>query len=425
MGISTEPDNMVNGLAARTHPVWKRWVRFRAKDGNVHGGEPVDADIDVGLALENKTEVSVRLVAGASALDYDAPFTGEVAVIDELLSPVSPEEAGTVRCIGLNYKEHAAEMKMTLPDTPTVFLKANTCISSAAEPIVMPSAVDHDEIDYEVELAIIIGQRCKNVSVAKAMDYVLGYSVANDVTARKHQGKTSQWSYAKGMDGFCPLGPCIVSAERIPDPLVFQLRTSLNGKIMQKASADDMIFSIAEVVSYLSQGHTLLPGTVIITGTPCGIGVSQNPPVFLKPGDRLRISASHGIGTQICPIARDPSPSKSTKMPHHRRFYLYFGPFPQPLADERAYYAQALGMLETGAAVVRERLWLKDHDDHAVMLVEADQGPLDDCLMQMFDVAAAVLAEHLERVDRGEKADLSCQFWVPDNYLEAQVELEH
>ncbi|KAL5355878.1 hypothetical protein BJX96DRAFT_185063 [Aspergillus floccosus] len=264
---------MVNGLAARKRP--------------------------------NKTEVSVRLVSVASALDYDASFTGEIALIDELLSPVSPAEAGTVRCIGLNYKEHAAEMKMILPETPSVFLKANTCISSAAEPIVLPSAVDHDEADYEVELAIIIGQRCKNVSVAEAMEYVLGYSVANDVTARKHQGKTSQWSYAKGMDGFCPLGPCIVSAGVILDPSVFQLRTSLNGKIMQKASADDMIFGIAEVVSYLSQGHTLLPGTVIITGTPCGIGVSQNPPVFLKPGDRLRISASHGIGTQICPIARE------------------------------------------------------------------------------------------------------------------------
>ncbi|KAL5355879.1 hypothetical protein BJX96DRAFT_171077 [Aspergillus floccosus] len=111
-------------------------------------------------------------------------------------------------------------------------------------------------------------------------------------------------------------------------------------------------------------------------------------------------------------------------MPHYRRFYLYFGPFPQPLPDERAYCAQALDMLETGEAIVRERLWLKDHDDHAVMLVETNQGPLDDCLMQIYDIAVEVLSEHVERVDRGEKVDLPYRFWVPDNYLEAQVELE-
>ncbi|KAJ5163012.1 uncharacterized protein N7500_004842 [Penicillium coprophilum] len=287
------------------HPVWRRWVRFRAEDGEIYGGEPVNPDIDVGQAIEKNVRVAVKVVAGNSAFDYNASFTGEVKTIDELLSPVSQIEAGTVRCVGLNYKEHAAEMKLTLPNTPTVFLKANTCIASACEPIILPSNVDYDEADYEVELAIVIGRQCKNVSVAEAANYVLGYTVANDVTARKHQEKTSQWSYAKGMDGFCPLGPCIVSTEQIPDAAVLNLKTRLNGKIMQNGSADDMIFSIPEIVSYLSQGHTLLPGTVIITGTPCGIGISQSPPQFLQPGDELRISISHGLGTQICPIARD------------------------------------------------------------------------------------------------------------------------
>ncbi|KAJ5435882.1 hypothetical protein N7445_006767 [Penicillium cf. griseofulvum] len=302
MGISN-----VNGMDVKDspkHPVWKRWVRFRAEDGKIYGGEPVNPNIDVGQAIEKNVEVLVKVVAGNSAFDYDASFTGEIKTIDELLSPVSQIEAGTVRCVGLNYKEHAAEMKLTLPNTPTVFLKASTCIASASEPIILPSNVDYDEADYEVELAIVIGRQCKNVSVAEAADYVLGYAVANDVTARKHQEKTSQWSYAKGMDGFCPLGPCIVSTEQIPDASVLNLKTRLNGKIMQNGSADDMIFSIPEIVSYLSQGHTLLPGTVIITGTPCGIGISQSPPQFLQPGDELRISISHGLGTQICPIAR-------------------------------------------------------------------------------------------------------------------------
>ncbi|KAJ5852150.1 uncharacterized protein N7529_011535 [Penicillium soppii] len=290
---------------AATHPVWKRWVRFRGKDGNIYGGEPANPDIDVGQAIEQNIDVSVKVVAGNSALNYNAPFTGETQIIDELLSPISQIEAGTVRCVGLNYKEHAAEMKLAIPNTPTVFLKASTCIASASEPIILPPNVDYDEADYEVELAVVIGKQCKNISVSEAADYILGYSVANDVTARKHQDRTSQWSYAKGMDGFCPLGPCIVSSELVPDAAVLNLKTSLNGKIMQNGSADDMIFNIPEIVSYLSQGHTLLPGTVIITGTPCGIGISQDPPRFLQPGDQLRISISHGLGTQICQIARD------------------------------------------------------------------------------------------------------------------------
>ncbi|OQD84159.1 hypothetical protein PENANT_c014G06201 [Penicillium antarcticum] len=233
--------------------VWKRWVRFRGKDGQVYGGEPVNEHIDVGQALAKSSEVAVKIVAGASALDYDAHFTGEIKVIDQLLSPVSQKEAGTVRCVGLNYKEHAAEMNMTLPKTPTVFLKAETCIASAADPISLPPNVTYDEADYEVELAVVIGRECKNVLVSEASNYILGYSVANDVTARKHQDQTSQWSYAKGMDGFCPLGPCIVSTEQIPDAAILNLKTFLDGKIMQNGSVDDMIFSIPEIVSYLSQ----------------------------------------------------------------------------------------------------------------------------------------------------------------------------
>ncbi|OQE25256.1 hypothetical protein PENSTE_c006G08971 [Penicillium steckii] len=307
MGISHGTKETANGsVTARPQfPVWKRWVRFQSDDGNIYGGEPVDLDVDVGLAIFDKQEVVVKVVEGGSALDYEAQFTGETRVIQKLLPPVSQQEAGTVRCIGLNYKEHAAEMKLALPSTPTVFLKADTSIASAADPIVLPSNVKCDEADYEVELAIIIGKLCKDVSVADAQSYVLGYATANDVTARQHQDKTSQWSYAKGMDGFCPLGPCIVSTESIKDPTNLNLHTSLNGKTMQNGYADDMIFSVPEIVSHLSRGHTLRPGTVIITGTPCGIGVSQNPPRFLQPGDKLRISISHGLGTQVCEITRD------------------------------------------------------------------------------------------------------------------------
>ncbi|CAI7652524.1 unnamed protein product [Penicillium pancosmium] len=308
MGISNGPKEKVTASVTATgaqYPVWKRWVRFESHDGKIYGGEPVDFDLDVGLAIANKEEVAVRVVEGGCALDCEAQFTGETRGIRKLLPPVSQQEAGTVRCIGLNYKEHAAEMKLALPSTPTVFLKADTCIASASDPIVLPSNVECDEADYEVELAIIIGKLCKNVSVADAESYILGYATANDVTARQHQERTSQWSYAKGMDGFCPLGPCIGSTELIPNPAELNLRTFLNGKTMQNGYADDMIFSVPEIVSHLSKGHTLRPGTVIITGTPCGIGISQSPPRFLQPGDKLRINISHGLGTQICDITRD------------------------------------------------------------------------------------------------------------------------
>ncbi|KAJ5678142.1 uncharacterized protein N7477_003775 [Penicillium maclennaniae] len=147
----------------------------------------------VGLFLAEKGQIAVNVFTGASVLDYDASFTWEVKFVDELLSP------------------------------------ASTCIASASEPIILPSTVDYDEADYEVELAIVIGRLCKNVSVGDASNYVLGCSVANDVTARKHQEKASQWSYANGMDGFCPLGTCIVSSNQIPYPSVLQLRTYLNG----------------------------------------------------------------------------------------------------------------------------------------------------------------------------------------------------
>lgn len=142
------------------------------------------------------------------------------------------------------------------------------------------------------------------------MSYVLGYTCSNDVTARKWQfaGSNTQWGYGKGFDGFAPMGPCIVSANRIPKPSVIELRTELNGQVLQKGRADDMIFSIAEIISHLSQGTTLDAGTVILTGTPHGIGVSKKPSVFLRHGDDVRIVMSHGLGSLVNRVVYEESP---------------------------------------------------------------------------------------------------------------------
>ncbi|ETS82373.1 hypothetical protein PFICI_04249 [Pestalotiopsis fici W106-1] len=253
----------------------------------------------VGAALALSQPVTVRTSSAQSVLDLSAEATGEIRTIGKLLPPLSSEEVGTIRCIGLNYRNHAREMNLELPDHPTLFFKPATCLGAPNAPLVIPQQATDSQADYEAELAVVIGKSARNVPVDRALDHVLGYLCSNDVTARKHQFHGAQWGFGKGFDGFAPMGPCLVSPRRVPDPSVLKLRTTLNGEVMQEGAADDMIFSIAEIIAYLSQGTTLAPGTVIMTGTPHGIGVSKNPPVFLKPDDDVRIVISHGLGSLV------------------------------------------------------------------------------------------------------------------------------
>ncbi|KAI4664063.1 uncharacterized protein J4E79_003564 [Alternaria viburni] len=283
---------------------WSRLVRFVAtEDGAEHIGEPIDADLDVGAALASGTECKVRVFTGSSVLSLDAQPTLVTYTISRLLPPLSKAEVGTIRCIGLNYRKHAKEMNLDLPDHPTLFFKPSTCLGAPNAPLVIPHQATDGQADYEAELAVVIGKPAKNVSKEDAMDYVLGYTCSNDVTARVHQFNGAQWGFGKGFDGFAPLGPCLVSASSISNPGDIELKTVLNGETMQYSLANDMIFSIPEIVAYLSQGTTLEPGTVIMTGTPHGIGVSKVPKVWLKPGDDLRIVMSHGMGSLVTPVA--------------------------------------------------------------------------------------------------------------------------
>jgi 2-keto-4-pentenoate hydratase/2-oxohepta-3-ene-1,7-dioic acid hydratase in catechol pathway len=256
--------------------------------------------------------VEVRKFTGSSVLDTGTQPTATTLTIKQLLPPLSKNEVGTIRCIGLNYRKHAKEMNLELPDHPTLFFKPSICLGTPNAPLIIPHQATDGQADYEAELAVIIGKAAKNVKKEEAMDYVLGYSCSNDVTARVHQFNGAQWGFGKGFDGFAPLGPCLVSAASIPKPWDIELRTVLNCEVVQYSLADDMIFSIPDIVAYLSQGTTLEPGTVIMTGTPHGIGVSKVPKVFLKPGDDLRIVMSHGMGSLVTPIEYEATP-ESTK----------------------------------------------------------------------------------------------------------------
>ena len=262
-----------------------RVVRFVSDRGAVTLGEPIDAR-------------TARVLRGN--LFGRLEPTGETVAIGKLLPPVDPPN---VFAIGLNYRAHAAEGGFAVPDEPLVFLKATTSVIAAGEPIVLPKSAP-DEVDYEAELAIVIGKTARNVSEADAHRYVLGYTCANDVSARDCQiRRDKQWARAKSFDTFCPLGPVLVTGDAI-NPDDRPIRSLLNGKVMQDSSTSDLIFSTAKLISYLSHQFTLRPGTVICTGTPEGVGVARKPPVFLRPGDTIEVRID-GVGELANPVVAE------------------------------------------------------------------------------------------------------------------------
>jgi 2-keto-4-pentenoate hydratase/2-oxohepta-3-ene-1,7-dioic acid hydratase in catechol pathway len=198
--------------------------------------------------------------------------------------------------IGLNYRDHAAETGQPIPEVPIVFAKASSCVSGPYDPILQPKGFDR--MDFEVELAVVIGTRAKTVSEADALDHVAGYCICDDVSERSLQkGGPGEWIKAKSHDSFGPLGPWLVTTDEVPDPQALDLALDLNGTRMQTGNTSTMIFTVAKLVSYISTYMTLVPGDVITTGTPPGVGMARNPRVFLKPGDELRLTV-YGLGEQ-------------------------------------------------------------------------------------------------------------------------------
>jgi 2-keto-4-pentenoate hydratase/2-oxohepta-3-ene-1,7-dioic acid hydratase in catechol pathway len=196
--------------------------------------------------------------------------------------------------IGLNYRAHALEAKMPIPAEPVVFMKATTCINGPNDPVIKP--VDSTKLDWEVELGIVIGREARHVGVATSLDHVAGYCVFHDVSERAFQlERGGQWDKGKGCDSFGPIGPWLVTRDEVPDPQALRLWLDVNGERMQDSSTGDMIFSCAEIVGYVSRFMTLLPGDVICTGTPQGVGMGRGR--FLQVGDRVRLGVE-GLGEQ-------------------------------------------------------------------------------------------------------------------------------
>ncbi|KAL1743119.1 hypothetical protein HDZ31DRAFT_75074 [Schizophyllum fasciatum] len=292
---------------------WTRLIRFvAAETARVHVGEPVDATLDVGLAAHQGRSIRAREIVG-SALDPAAEVSSRVLTVKTLLSPLSREQVKLVRCLGLNYKDHAAEAKMALPAFPVLFYKPVTSLIGPGAPVLIPAAAcppKENLSDYEVELVIVIGKTCKDVKAADALDYVLAYTGANDVSFRKHQLAVSQWGFSKSFDNTNPFGPCLVSSKAIGDPQNLPLKTVLNGETVQDGTTKDQIFGVRETIAHLSQGTTLEPGTIILTGTPKGVGFVRSPPLYLKHGDKMSVWVGGGIGSLYNDVVEEPTQAK-------------------------------------------------------------------------------------------------------------------
>ena len=226
----------------------------------------------------------------------DAPGVFQVASVE--IGPPVPDPDKII-CIGINYADHASEAGLARTEVPLFFAKFRNSLTGPTSPILLPRV--SSQIDYEGELAVIIGTRCKEVSEQDALQYVAGYTIMNDVSARDLQMQTSQFIAGKALDTFAPMGPGIVLASDIPDPQALQLTTRVNGQVVQHASTGNMIFSVAAIIAFLSSIMTLEPGDIIATGTPSGVGFKRTPPLFLRDGDVTEVEIE-GIGQIRNPV---------------------------------------------------------------------------------------------------------------------------
>ncbi|KAL2436781.1 Caffeoylpyruvate hydrolase [Exophiala dermatitidis] len=284
---------------------WTRLIRFVATDGRVLRGEPIlpSADFDLGKVTE-ADGLKAKVIVGDDPFDTTGitVVSDEVATVKKLLGPLAREDVPILRCVGLNYAKHIKEAGRTPPPFPFIFFKPSTTVQDHDAPVVIPKIAQDDQADYEGELCMVIGRDAKDVSREDALDYVAAYTAGNDISSRKLQrdpnlaGRVPQWGFSKGFDAFAPMGPCLVAAELLGDPAQLHLKTIVDGEIRQDESVSDLLFDCAYLVSYLSQGTTLQKGSVIMTGTPGGVGSGLDPPKHLVPGTKMEVSISK-IGT--------------------------------------------------------------------------------------------------------------------------------
>jgi 2-keto-4-pentenoate hydratase/2-oxohepta-3-ene-1,7-dioic acid hydratase in catechol pathway len=274
-----------HGKTGNLGPRGMKIIRYLDSDGSEHYG----ALAPDGSAIEL-----------AGALFSQLRPTYRPAQIKKLLAPLVPSQ---ILGIGLNYRRHAEETKAKVPEFPVLFGKALNSLQNPGDPIFIPTRLASEQVDYECELAVVISRPCKNIDRAQALDFVLGYTCANDVSARDWQKKKGggQWSRGKSFDSFCPLGPCLVTPDEIPNPNALAIRTILNGHTVQDWNTNDMIFDVPSIIEFLSGSTTLLAGTTILTGTPHGVGMAVSPPRWLKPGDSVSVEIEN-IGTLTNPV---------------------------------------------------------------------------------------------------------------------------
>ncbi|KAH7393698.1 hypothetical protein BKA64DRAFT_676774 [Cadophora sp. MPI-SDFR-AT-0126] len=285
--------------------VWQRLIRFVATDGRVLRGEPIlpSADFDLGYTTE-ATKLQAKVIVGSDPYDVSGKtkVTDEVVTVKKLLGPLASEDTDILRCVGLNYAKHIKEAGRSPPPFPSIFFKPTTCIADHDSDVVIPKIAQDDQADYEGELCLIVGKDAKNVSREDALSYVGAYTVGNDISSRKLQrdpafaGRIPQWGFSKGFDTFAPLGPCLVNPDLVGEPAKLYLKTIVNGDLRQDESVGDLLFDCAYLISYLSSGTTLRKGSVIMTGTPGGVGAGLNPSQYLLPGTTMEVSISK-IGT--------------------------------------------------------------------------------------------------------------------------------
>jgi 2-keto-4-pentenoate hydratase/2-oxohepta-3-ene-1,7-dioic acid hydratase in catechol pathway len=291
--------------ATRALVSWRRPPDERVRAGLLVGGlvYPLDGRAD-GVRTPLEACQASRESSGGFAQMVESVTSSDqepVPLADLRLCPpiADPDK---IICLGLNYRDHASEAGFEAPEVPVLFSKFRNSLCGAHDPIVLPRT--SAEVDFEGELAVVIGRRAKHVAAADALDHVAGYSVFDDVTARDIQLRTSQWTAGKALDSFAPMGPGLVPADAVADPQDLWIETRVNGRLMQSDSTASMIFGVADTIAYVSSLMTLMPGDIIATGTPAGVGFKQEPPCFLRQGDLVEVSIA-GIGVLRNPVVTE------------------------------------------------------------------------------------------------------------------------
>ncbi|PVI02986.1 hypothetical protein DM02DRAFT_699298 [Periconia macrospinosa] len=279
-------------------PTWKRLIRFRGEDGlEVYGEPQIDKAEELLIRLEDKTLLA-EVYRGNSIFEVER--TGKIAKVTELLHLLESKDVPTIRCIGLNYRAHIAEAGRKPPPYPSLFIKHNNSVAGWDEDIPVPKVAQNEQCDYEGELSIVIGQSGKNIPKEDAISYVAGYVTSNDVSSRKWQrelefaGNVPQWCFSKGFDKYAPLGPMITSPLVVGSANNLWLKTWVNGEERQSTNTSDLLFDVPTIISFLSQGTTLERGTVIMTGTPSGVGLPKvGEQRWLRDGDIVEVAIEH------------------------------------------------------------------------------------------------------------------------------------